>query len=94
MAMLRDERISSCVPVENIVATHERWFIGDYRLVGRIWPYSEVVDESVLLRIAVDVGDQVDEVGIGGYFHSAEWIAEKTTCSMVGFVEGFRVSVK
>ena len=55
---------------------------------------AEVVDEAVFLRILMDVGDQVEEVGLVCDEGAFEGFFKKGASPFVGFVEGFSVCIE
>ena len=63
-------------------------------MVRRVGPGTEVGDQAVFLWILMDVGDQMDKVGVGGDRYPAKGTLEQGTSAVIGFVDGFGIGVE
>jgi len=74
-------------PLEDRRALYTGRLRGQHSSIGREWPLSEIVDEAVVLRIAVDVDDELTEVGIRRHLHPVERMLKETADTRVHSVE-------
>jgi hypothetical protein len=87
-------RVKRTKPVINGRFCHSRRFICQNGVVGAVIPGAKVVDEAVGLRVAVDVGDQVEEVAVLPDFDTAEGVLKQGSGTAVSFIDSFCVRVK
>ncbi len=57
-------------------------------------PVAEILDQAVLLRIAVDIGDQVHEVDIRLHLDAPERLQKQVAAAVICLVDRLGVGIK
>ena len=63
-------------------------------MIRGIGPDAKVINKSVLLRVLVDVRDQMDKVRVRIYEDAPEWVLKETACASISLVDRFGVGVE
>jgi hypothetical protein len=63
-------------------------------MIRGIGPEAKVINKSVLLRVLVDVRDQMDKVGVRIHEDAPEWVLKEAACAPIGLVDCFGVGVE
>ena len=92
--MRRLERGGASEPGQHRRALQPRRLGGQQGLVGGVGIAPKVVDDSVVLRIAMDVPNQGAEAPLRGHVDPSEALLKKAARPAIGFVDGFGVAVE
>ena len=63
-------------------------------MIRRIGPQTEIVGQTVLLGILMDVGDQIDIVGVRGHRDATERVPKQAAGSLIALVDRFGIGVE
>jgi|GEM_PF-6221774 len=88
------EALGTVKPGQHVIPPQPGWFVRQVRVVRRIGPGPEVLDQAVFLWVLVDVGYQVDKVRIGSDQYPAKGTLEQRASAIIGFVECPGVGIK
>ena len=89
-----DKAIYILKPRQHLSALHTRRSFGQDCAVRRIRPIAKVFYKAVLLRVEMDVGNQLRKVGIRRHGDSMKRMLEQTPRPVVFLVNGLGVSVE
>lgn len=80
-------------PVEHGRFVYPCWFIMQYGVVGGVGLVAEISDDTMFLRVAMNVGDQIVKVSIVADGDSSKWIFKQASGTAVFFIHRFSIGI-
>ena len=81
-------------PVQDLLWLQASGLFGQVGVIGRVGPVPEIIHETVLLGVLMDIVHQPGEVGIRGDLDVAKGALEEGAGAVVGPVEGLGAGVE